>query len=80
MLGAKVREKTTDMNNAKSQLELSFEAPALRHGNMNVRSRRLARARWWFQQMHATVDRALDWSETPAARPEQISLTLVRAR
>jgi len=68
------------MNTIKSQLELTFEAPALRQGHVGTRSRRLARARWWFQQMHAAVDRAMTWSDGPAARPEQISLTLVRAR
>jgi hypothetical protein len=68
------------MNHVKSQLELGLETPALRHGTINARPRRLARARWWFQQMHAAVDRAMTWSEAPTPRPEQISLTLVRAR
>jgi hypothetical protein len=28
-------------------------------------------SRWWFQQMHQLVDRALDWQPAPPARPEQ---------
>ena len=65
------------MNNVKSQLELSFETSA-RFGQMPQRNRRLARARWWFAQMHVVVDRALDWSPAPPARPEQTCLSLAR--
>lgn len=67
------------MNMIKSQLELSFDnSPKL--GQRPQTSRRLTRARWWFQQMHAVVDGALDWSTPPDPRPEQISLTLAKAR
>jgi hypothetical protein len=64
----------------RNQLELSFETPAFRTGPRRPRDRRLARAGWWFEQMHAVVDRALDWSPAPPARPEQIRLSLANAR
>lgn len=63
----------------KEQLELGFTAAQNRP--LPVRpQRRLTRARWWFEQMHSVVDRAFDWSSSPAPRPEQIYLTLVRGR
>jgi hypothetical protein len=37
--------------------------------------RRTPGARWWFDQMHAVVDRAFDWSRTAQARPEQIYIS-----
>jgi hypothetical protein len=46
---------------------------------LEPRGRRRARARWWFEQMHAVVDRALDWSAAPPARPEQTCLSLAGA-
>jgi len=60
------------MNN--EQLELGI------HGNkfhMNgtghpaARNRR-ARASWWFTQMRAIVNRAMDWETAGQPRPEQI--------
>ena len=65
------------MNN--QQIELSFDAscrfqPAIR------RQRRQNRARWWFRQMRAVVDLALDWQPEPRPRPEQIYLTLAASR
>ena len=68
------------MKTAKIQLELSFENPALRLARLNRRPRRLARARWWFEQMHSVVDRALDWSAAPVERAEQIHLGLANGR
>jgi hypothetical protein len=72
------------MMNAKHakrhQLELSLETPALPTKPRRPRDRRLARAAWWFEQMHAVVDRALDWSPAPPPRPEQIRLSLANAR
>jgi len=49
-------------------------------GNRNqcrstVRRRQRPGARWWFDQMHAVVDRAFDWSRTAQARPEQIYIS-----
>jgi len=41
---------------------------------------RLARARWWFDQMHRVVDAAFDWRTLPPARPEQGRLDLTPAR
>jgi len=58
----------------KTQMELS-----LADNNSNsttpcriVRTRRAPGARWWFDQMHAAVDRAFEWSRTAQPRPEQI--------
>jgi hypothetical protein len=71
-------ENMNNLNRIGSQLELSFETPALPFGRLGRRDRRLARARWWFAQMHVVVDRALDWSPAPPARPEQTCLSLAR--
>jgi hypothetical protein len=68
------------MKTAKIQLELSLENPALRLARLNQRPRRLARARWWFEQMHSVVDRAFDWSAAPAEQAEQIHLELASGR
>jgi hypothetical protein len=68
------------MNMTKTQLELTFEAPTMRIGRMEQRNGRLARARWWFDQMHEVVDRAFDWSTAPAPPPEQTCLTLVKVQ
>jgi hypothetical protein len=46
----------------------------------HIRRARLSRAQWWFAQMRAVVDRALDWKPAPRARPEQVHLTLVPGR
>ena len=71
--------KSTVMNTTKTQLEMNFDhsvspAPA------PLSSRRRPRARWWFQQMHVMVDRAFDWSTAPTPPPQQITLTLTKAR
>ena len=73
-------EKDADMNRAKMQLELSLEVPNLKLTHVDQRSRRLAKARWWFAQMHTVVDRAFDWSTPPAPEPEQIRLTLAQVQ
>jgi hypothetical protein len=75
-----VFEESTDMNTTKMQMELGFDRPAAPLARMNHSGRRLARARWWFEQMHAVVDKAFDWSAAPAPRPEQICLALSKAR
>ena len=67
------------MNTVKTQLELSFEN-SLKPGQVPQRNRRLARARWWFHQMHAVVDSAFDWSTAPNPTPQQITMTLTKAR
>ncbi|MBI5383689.1 MAG: hypothetical protein HZA90_03280 [Verrucomicrobia bacterium] len=67
------------MKTVKTQLELGFATP-MKLTRMTPHNRRMARARWWFGQMHAVVDRAFDWSATPVPPPEQIYLTLAKAR
>ena len=69
-----------DMDNVKTQLELSFEASSMKLGRTEQRNGRLARARWWFDQMHAVVDHAFDWSTAPEPRPEQKWMSLVKAQ
>jgi hypothetical protein len=76
----KLTQKDADMKTAKIQLELSFENPTLRLTRLNQRPRRLARARWWFEQMHVVVDRAFDWSAAPVGRAEQTHLALASGR
>jgi hypothetical protein len=63
----------------KTQMELGLE-----QSNTNcrtVRRRQTPGARWWFNQMHAVVDRAFEWSRTGQARPEQTYISFgARAR
>jgi hypothetical protein len=50
-----------------TQMEFGLER---KHLQCRARSRRRTPgARWWFDQMHAVVDRAFDWSRTAQARP-----------
>ena len=60
----------------KPQLELTFDQiNANRQRPTSRRQRSLRRAQWWFDQMRAVVDRALD--RKPAqGRPEQIYFSL----
>jgi hypothetical protein len=58
------------------QLELSF-ANGRGYLSPNRRQQRQSRARWWFDRMRQTVDRALDWQPAPPPRPEQICLPAV---
>ena len=67
------------MNTMQAQLELGLNGQAAT-ARMEALGRRTSRARWWFQQMHAAVDSALDWSTSPDPRPEKISLTLAKAQ
>lgn len=62
----------TTSNN--QQMELGFGAQNARSSSR--RQRRMAGSAWWFAQMRAVVDRAIDWSKCPPGRPEQISMTL----
>ncbi len=41
------------------------------------RQRRIKRAQWWFGQMRQVVNRAMDWSSAPPARPEQVYFPLL---
>ena len=68
------------MNTNKQQLELTFDSSAAFRPRITHRQGRQSRARWWFAQMRAAVDRALDWKPAPAARPEQAYLTLAGNR
>ena len=57
------------------QIEMNFgdrkpACDATRH------QRRRVRTQWWFQQMRLAVDRAVDWSPAPPARPEQTYIPL----
>ena len=61
----------------KTQMELGLGQKSTA-GCRIVRTRRAPRARWWFDQMHAVVDRAFEWSRTAQARPEQIYITFGR--
>jgi hypothetical protein len=61
----------------RQQMELSFDAnrnfrPVIR------RQRRLSRARWWFDQMHSVVDRAMDWQNSTSSQASQVSLIPTR--
>jgi hypothetical protein len=56
-------------------MELGFEKSGATPCRRNVRTRRAPGARWWFDQMHAVVDRAFEWSRTAQARPEQTYIT-----
>jgi len=41
---------------------------------------RMARAHWWFAEMHRVVDAALDWQPLPPAPPEQRHMDFTAAR
>lgn len=64
----------------KEQLELTLEAALLSGHAHPRRGRRPGRARWWFEQMHAAVNRAFDWKPSPPARPEQGYFSLARGQ
>jgi hypothetical protein len=64
----------------RQQLELSFDGTVAFRPRITQRQRRQSRARWWFNQMRAVVDRALDWKPAPAPRPEQVPLALASGR
>ena len=40
------------------------------------RESRAKRAQWWFGQMRRAVNRAMDWTAAPSARPEQVYFPL----
>jgi hypothetical protein len=61
-----------NMNTNTTQMELGLER---KRPQCRVSTRRRPPARWWFDQMHAAVDRAFDWSRTAQARPEQIYIS-----
>lgn len=67
------------MNMHKTQLELRLDAPA-KPVRSNRGGKRLPNARWWFSQMHAVVDQALDWTTKPVPSAEQIGLVLTKAQ
>jgi hypothetical protein len=63
------------------QLELGYatDASSLNHTSIFPRHagrKRIPKSRsaLWFARMRLMVDRAMDWSPTPPARPEQIRL------
>jgi hypothetical protein len=66
------------MNTMQAQLELGFSGQNTMV-RMEALGRRTSRARWWFQQMHRVVERAMDWSSMPTPPAEQTYLRLVRS-
>jgi predicted double-glycine peptidase len=62
----------------KDQLELTFDACP--RTLTTPRRERIPGARWWFQQMHAVVDAAFDWTGKPQPRPEQTYMVLAPTR
>lgn len=64
---------------SRHQMEMSFDNSTAFRAVIRPQ-KRLSRARWWFTQMHALVDSAMDWKPAPPARPEQTYLTLARNR
>jgi len=56
------------------QMELGFAAVDRQRPAPAPQPRRVERAAWWFNQMRQAVDRALDWSASPAAPAEQVWL------
>jgi hypothetical protein len=60
------------------QMELGF-GTALEQPRRAKQTQRQTRAQWWFSQMRRVVDQALDWN-APAARPQQVYLSLPRRR
>ncbi len=60
----------------KTQMELGFDNNSSNATPCRAaRSRRAPGARRWFNQMHAVVDRAFEWSRTAQPRPEQIHIS-----
>jgi hypothetical protein len=49
------------------QLQLSFESNQNCRPQPN-RTRRVSRARWWFDRMRELVDRTPDWPTAPQSR------------
>ena len=49
------------MTATKEQTELGFDTPVVPDWRRR-REQKLARSRWWFQQMHQAVEQAVDWS------------------
>jgi hypothetical protein len=57
-----------------TQLELGLKAKNV-HPAQHRQVTRVARAKWWFNQMRETVEKAIDWQTEPAPRAEQIWMT-----
>ena len=72
----KVGEKKGPMNiNRIDQMELSLAGKTVRRRHQ-ARQNRLRRAQWWFARMRQVVDSAIEWRPIPAARPEQVYMSL----
>ena len=65
------RSIMTTINATNNQLELGFNGIPIRPGGAR-REGKIARAKWWFAKMRATVESAIDWQAADAPRPEQI--------
>jgi hypothetical protein len=53
------------------QLELGFNGTQSRIFGRR-REQRVARAKWWFDKMRATVENAMDWQNQAPLQPEQV--------
>lgn len=62
------------MTLTEDQLEIRFETPVVTPWR-GRREQKIARSRWWFQQMHQAVEQAIDWSaETfPTTDPKEVN-------
>ena len=65
------KERFTMTYATDNQLELGFNG-IRPQANVAGREGRIARAGWWFAQMHDIVERAMDWETAGEPRPEQI--------
>jgi hypothetical protein len=70
----------SQIENTRSQLDLSFSATAAACERPAWRRRQMLRSRatWWFHQMRRVVDSAVEWP-APTPHPEQTTLDLRRA-
>jgi hypothetical protein len=57
----------------KNQMELNIDGSP-KFPEVMIERRRMNRTRWWFRQMHRTVNAARDW-DSPR-RPSQVWLVL----
>ena len=62
--------KNAGENKLHVQLELALDGTCFQP-RPRLSAGRMARARWWFREMHRAVEAALDWGRRPQGRPEQ---------
>jgi hypothetical protein len=71
--GARIRAKSMKHSTIVEQMELGFNGQRAGVAG-DVREPLIRHAAWWFERMRRAVDRALDWQQPQAPRPEQIWL------